>query len=57
MVESITIDGLEYTKSNHKLRYNLEFYENHRKPFIKDNFIYAESDMKLLLQNFSKFDI
>ncbi|WP_163236506.1 hypothetical protein [Clostridium sporogenes] len=49
MIESITIDGLECTKSNHKLRYNLEFHEDHRKPFIKDNFIYTEIDMKLLL--------
>lgn len=33
-------DGLEYTKSNHRLRYNPEFHENHGKPFTKDDLIY-----------------
>ncbi|MBY6877925.1 hypothetical protein EXM98_04165 [Clostridium botulinum] len=40
MSVSITIDGLEYTKSNHRLRYNPEFHENHGKPFTKDDLIY-----------------
>ncbi|HCL4447567.1 TPA: hypothetical protein N2D04_002631 [Clostridium botulinum] len=40
MAELITIDGLEYTKSNHRLRYNPEFHENHGKPFTKDDLIY-----------------
>lgn len=40
MAASITIDGLKYTKSNHRLRYNAEFHENHGKPFTKDDLIY-----------------
>lgn len=40
MPEIITIDGLEYTKSNHRLRYNPEFHENHGKPFTTKDLIY-----------------
>lgn len=40
MPEIIIIDGLEYTKSNHRLRYNPEFHENHNEPFTKDDLIY-----------------
>lgn len=40
MPEIVIIDGLEYTKSNHRLRYNPEFHENHGKPFTKDDLIY-----------------
>jgi len=40
MSEVIVIDGLEYTKSNHRLRYNPEFHENHGKHFTKEDYIY-----------------
>ncbi|NFM30656.1 hypothetical protein FDC02_04970 [Clostridium botulinum] len=40
MAKIITIDGLEYTKSNHRLRYNPGFHENHGKLFTKDDLIY-----------------
>lgn len=33
-------DGLEYTASNHRLRYNPEFHENQGKPFTKDDLVY-----------------
>lgn len=40
MVEIIKIDGIDYTKSNKRMRYNPEFHENHGKPFTKDDLIY-----------------
>lgn len=33
-------DGIEYTSSNRRMRYNPEFHENHGKPFSKDDLIY-----------------
>ncbi|MCQ4924976.1 hypothetical protein NE686_17885 [Tissierella carlieri] len=40
MSEIITIDGIDYTKSNKRMRYNSEFHENHGNPFSKDDLIY-----------------
>jgi hypothetical protein len=33
-------DGIEYTASNRRMRYNPEFHENHGKPYTKDDFTY-----------------
>lgn len=33
-------DGCEYTASNHRLRYNPEFHENHGKPFTVSDLVY-----------------
>ncbi len=40
MSEVITIDGIEYTKSNRRMRYNPEFHPNHGKPFTTGDLIY-----------------
>lgn len=40
MAETFVQDGLEYTASNRRMRYNPEFHENHRKPFTKEDLIY-----------------
>lgn len=40
MAEIEIIDGLEYTKSNHRLRYNPEFHENYGKPWRTEDLIY-----------------
>jgi hypothetical protein len=40
MAEIVVIEGLEYTKSNHRLRYNPEFHENHGLPFTREDKIY-----------------
>ena len=40
MCEILTIDGLDYTASNHRLRFNTEFHENHGKRFTRDDLIY-----------------
>jgi hypothetical protein len=40
MSEVIIIDGLQYTASNHRLRYNPEFHENHGKQFTEEDLAY-----------------
>ncbi|WP_142415459.1 hypothetical protein [Hathewaya massiliensis] len=40
MTKTYEVDGIEYTASNHRMRYNPEFHENHGKPFTKDDLIY-----------------
>lgn len=40
MTATYTVDGIEYTASNHRMRYNPEFHENYGKPFTKDDLIY-----------------
>ncbi len=40
MTKTYIKDGVEYTASNHRMRYNPEFCENHGKPFTKEDFIY-----------------
>lgn len=40
MSEIITIDGLEYTKSNKRMRYNPEFHEKHGQPWSIEELIY-----------------
>lgn len=40
MTQKIIIDGLEYTKSNHRLRYTPEFHENYGKTYTKDDLVY-----------------
>lgn len=36
----IVRDGLEYTASNNRMRYNPEFHENHGKPYTRDDLVY-----------------
>lgn len=38
--KTYTVDGIEYTASNHRMRYNPEFHENHGKRFTRDDLIY-----------------
>lgn len=33
-------DGIEYTKSNYRMRYNPEYHENHGKPFTTNELVY-----------------
>jgi hypothetical protein len=33
-------DGLEYSVSNHRMKYNPEYHENHGKPFTTQELIY-----------------
>ena len=40
MTKIYEVDGLQYTASNHRLRYNPEFHENYGKAFTKDDLIY-----------------
>lgn len=40
MTEIVKKDGLEYTASNNRMRYNPEFHENHGKPWSTDDLIY-----------------
>lgn len=40
MSKVILIDGIEYTESNHRMRYNSEFHENYGKHYTKDDLIY-----------------
>ena len=40
MAQIEVINGLEYTKSNHRLRYNPEFHENHKKPWCQEDLVY-----------------
>lgn len=34
------IDGIEYTVSNHRMRFNPQFHENHGRKFSEDDLIY-----------------
>lgn len=37
MNNSVVIEGIEYTASNKRMKYNPDFHENHGKPFtVKD---------------------
>lgn len=38
--QTYTVDGLEFTASNHRMRYNPEFHENHGKPFTVKELIF-----------------
>ena len=40
MTEIYEKEGVEYTKSNHRMRYNPEFHENHGQPFTIQELIY-----------------
>lgn len=40
MAEAYSRDGHEYTASNHRMRYNPEFHENHRQPFTEEDLAY-----------------
>ncbi|QBP06994.1 hypothetical protein [Virgibacillus phage Mimir87] len=40
MTEIIVDDGLEYTASNGRIRYNPEFHENHGKKWTDDDLAY-----------------
>lgn len=40
MTDVYEIDGIEYTSSNHRMRYHPEFHENHGKPWKKEDLIY-----------------
>lgn len=38
--QTFTVDGIEYTTSNGRIRYNPEFHENHKKPFTVKELAY-----------------
>jgi hypothetical protein len=40
MLEIVLIDGYEYTKSNHRMRYTPEFCENYKKPYSREDLEY-----------------
>lgn len=40
MAEIVIKNGIEYTKSNSRMRYNPEFHENHGNPYTKEDLIY-----------------
>jgi hypothetical protein len=40
MAEIIVRDGIEYTASNYRMRYNPEFHENHGKPWTVQELVY-----------------
>lgn len=40
MAEFYVEEGIEYTASNHRMRYNPEFHENHGKPFTVKELAY-----------------
>lgn len=40
MTRTFEEDRIEYTSSNHKMRYNPEFHENHGKAFTVKEFAY-----------------
>lgn len=40
MASTYVEDGIEYTASNHRMRYNPEFHENHGKPFTVKELAY-----------------
>ncbi len=40
MTEVIAIDGVEYTASNRRMRFNPDFHENHGKPWTTADLIY-----------------
>lgn len=39
-VAIIVVDGLEYTASNKRLKYNPDFHENHGTPWSKEDLLY-----------------
>lgn len=40
MSNTYEVDGIRYTKSNHRMKYNPEFHENHGKPFTVKELVY-----------------
>ncbi len=40
MTATYEIDGIKYTKSNHRMRYNPEFHDNHGKRWTDDDLAY-----------------
>lgn len=40
MAETYEKEGIKYTSSNHRMRYNPEFHENHGKPFTVKELAY-----------------
>ena len=40
MTKTYTEEGIEYTSSNRRMRYNPEFHENHGKPFTTKELAY-----------------
>lgn len=40
MTETYVKDGIEYTVSNHRIRYNPEFHNNHYKAWTTNDIIY-----------------
>lgn len=40
MSEIVVVDGIEYTKSNKRMRYNAELHDKHREPWTVKDQIY-----------------
>lgn len=40
MVKTYVVDGIEYTASNRRMRYNPEYHENHGKRFTEEDLAY-----------------
>ncbi|MEK3977289.1 DNA-entry nuclease [Psychrobacillus sp. FSL K6-2684] len=40
MTETYIANGLEYTLSNYRMRYNPDIHENHREPFSEEELAY-----------------
>lgn len=40
LIKTFIKEGLEYTSSNYRLRFNPEFHENQGKPFTEEDLIY-----------------
>lgn len=50
MAEVYVREGLEYTASNNRLRYNPEFHENHGKIWDEEDLIYLCSSWDAMLK-------
>lgn len=40
MTKTVVIEGLEYTASNGRMRYNPEFHDNHKAPWSQEDLEY-----------------
>lgn len=44
------VEGIEYTASNHRIRYNPDFHENHGRPWSDDDLAYLCASWDVMLK-------
>jgi len=50
MSQTYVKEGVEYTASNHRMKYHPDYHENHGKPFSKSELIYLCSSWDSMLK-------